>query len=286
MEHAFKSLADWLVDYLAERIAKCSGRPSDEIAARIVEGMQSGVLATAMWVVERLDGTRLLERGFTRTDFFSWCVWAGGLDIDPKDHDQVWPPEIFKDNRTADIDKVTVRWRTHAGGYPAPDIHDALWAVIYDLAVFRWSQMDLSIGRNDFVAWYQSSPLSSTQSVIADTIRAVSADELWPPTVSGDFSEKSPVISWHLLSRAEAVRRAAAEKLPQGYRAGMHMKTVKKVLGDYIAANGGQRPSDKTIERELVKMKPGHQALSVFVRICPKTSRRPSVTIADDCRQL
>jgi hypothetical protein len=256
MEQACKSPADWLVDYLSEQVAKCSGRPSDEIAARIVEGMQSGFLATEVWVVERLDGTRLLERGFTRMDFFFWCVWAGGLDIDYKDHDQVWPPELFKDNRDADIDNIARRWRTHAGGHPAPDIQDALWAVIYDLAVFRWSKMDLSIGRDDFVAWYESSPLCSTQSVIADTIRAVSADELWPPAVPGEGLAKSPVSSWSVLTRAEAVRRAAAEKLPQGYQTGMHMKTVTKVLGDHIVAMGGKRPSGKTFERELPKLKP------------------------------
>ena len=66
--------------------------------------------------------------------------------------------------------------------------------------------MARSLAREDFVTWYKDWPFSSTLSAVANTRRAVLADELWPEPVG--------VEPWTDMPLREAVRRAYKNGIP------------------------------------------------------------------------
>jgi hypothetical protein len=237
------SPADMIVDFLSISFAKYaySSASRDEVLSRIRDGLSSGDLPTQSWIVE--DRSR--QAGLDRDEFFDWWLYGGGalFAIFLEDKNLLWPPEVFEDRSRAQIDHLYLRWTAHTRCDRPSDFHNALLSACDELAVFRSLEKARSIAREDFVAWFAPSQFACVPSVIANTARAVSADDLWPPPAGTE--------PWTGMSLKEAVKRAFEMEYPTGLPAGTSIKRRNVILGKRLEQHGVRRPDERSFRRYL-----------------------------------
>jgi hypothetical protein len=233
---------------------------------------------TVTWTVERLGAGRSQEQLVDRVWFFDWLrtLRDAGFPFRPSKPDwpfvvlddkgaaqriasvrrweealrrwveAIWPRHIFEDKALMQTDELIASWRMHSG-QPSQDFARALNAVYDQLAVLSWEEKTRSIRRDDFVAWYKTSPLSRRRSSL--TSLAVTANVLWP--------EQGESESFVGLSDWEAIKRACAAFYPNGViprGRGANVKGRNNAIRGYIKARDGKPPSTSQIYKVVKKL--------------------------------